>query len=318
MDKFEAYEMYLDFEEHYDAEGRPLRHTTPRPAAKNKKKTPAAAEMTDFTDDLTSWVPSYAAALDPKHHERQWLIESLGAFYRDNILTDVTRIVKGGKEANVYCCTAHEATEVDLIAAKLYRPRMLRTLKNDAVYKAGRQLRGEDGKELKGRREKLALQQKTRFGQQLDTAWWINNEYSVQRKLYDVGAAVPRPIGHGGNAILMEFVGDESLSAPTLSDITLDRDEAEQLFDDVMRNITLMLDNHFIHGDLSAYNILYWEGNVYIIDFPQVVDGRKNPHAEALLQRDVRRVCEYFGRFGVRANPNQLARDLWISYMGSL
>ena len=48
---------------------------------------------------------------------------------------------------------------------------MLRTLKNDAVYKAGRQLRGEDGKLMKGRREKLALSQKTTFGKQLEALY---------------------------------------------------------------------------------------------------------------------------------------------------
>ena len=87
----------------------------------------------------------------------------------------------------------------------------LRTLKNDAIYKSGRQLRGEDGKELKGRREKLALIPKTRFGQHLDMVWWIQNEFSVQQKLYEAGADVPRPIRHNGNTILMEYVGDEWL-----------------------------------------------------------------------------------------------------------
>ena len=63
-------------------------------------------------------MPSYAAALDPLHHERQWLIESVGSFYRDNLISDVTRLVKGGKEANVYCCQANPATGKELIAAK--------------------------------------------------------------------------------------------------------------------------------------------------------------------------------------------------------
>ena len=35
-----------------------------------------------FDDNIAAWVPSYAAVLDPRHYERQWLIESIGPFYR--------------------------------------------------------------------------------------------------------------------------------------------------------------------------------------------------------------------------------------------
>lgn len=316
MDKYEAYEKYQEYEENIlKSRGR----TKSRPSKKiNGKAAMTMSDLTDFADDVAAWVPTYAAALDPKHHERQWLIDSLASFYHDNVLTDVTRRVKGGKEANVYCCTAHPASGLDLIAAKLYRPRALRTLKNDAIYKSGRQLRGEDGKELKGRREKLALAQKTNFGKHLDMVWWINNEFSVQQKLFQAGADVPRPIGHNGNTILMEYIGDEQLPAPALNDVTLSRDEAEYLLGQALKNIRLMLDNHFVHGDLSAFNILYWEGKISIIDFPQVVDARKNLHSQSLLERDVKHVCDYFAKFKASSDPEEFSRDLWLSYMGSL
>jgi RIO kinase 1 len=313
MDQYEEYEAYLDLEEKLTSAGR----GRVRPAAKRKKKhAPSLVEMTDFVDSVAEWVPAYAAALDPRHHERQWLIESVASFYQNNVITDVTRRVKAGKEANVYCCRAHPATGVPLLAAKLYRPRTLRTMKNDAIYKAGRQLRNEEGKELKGRREKLALRQKTRFGQHLDMVWWIGNEFSVQKTLFEAGANVPRPFAHNGNTILMDYVGDESLPAPTLSDVALDREEAAELFDVVIDNVRLMLDNHFVHGDLSAFNILYWQGEIFIIDFPQVVGARNNPHAYTLLKRDIKRVSDYFARFGVRSNPDRLAREMWEPYMG--
>lgn len=154
MNDYEADEYFPDFDGEYDSKGRPIRHTHKRSSRKTVRKlSQTTPVLSDFSDDATAWVPSYAAHLDPRHHERQWLIESLSSFYRDNVIFDVIRQVKSGKEANVYCCEAHPATGVELIAAKLYRPRILRTLKNDAIYKAGRMLRGEDGKELKGRRE---------------------------------------------------------------------------------------------------------------------------------------------------------------------
>lgn len=323
MDKYDTYDKYEEIEDSYPALKGAYRLEPARPAKKpksavKKSKAQLHAEMSDFDDNLSGWVPSYAAVLDPQHHERQWLIDSVGPFYRDNVVTDVVSRVKGGKEANVYCCTAHPNAGVDLIAAKLYRPRTLRTLKNDAIYKAGRQLRDEEGKQLKGRREKLALQQKTRFGQHLDMVWWINNEFATQQTLFEAGAAVPRPIGHNGNTILMDFIGDDQMAAPALIDTHPERSEAADLFALILDNVKLMLQHHLIHGDLSPYNILYWDGTAVIIDFPQMVNARTNPHAYDLLQRDLARVCAYFARFGVRSDPRQISRDLWLPYMGSI
>lgn len=286
-----------------------------QPGTASSRTVELSRDLVEMDDGTENWVPTYAAPLDPKHHERYWLIESIGPFYRDEIITDVTQLVKGGKEANVYACTAHPATGMELIAAKLYRPRMLRSLKNDAIYKAGRQLRDADGKQLKGRREKLAMQKKTDFGKEVDIQWWIGNEVMTQTALYEAGADVPKPIAHQGNTILMAFIGDEDGAAPTLSEIRLPADEAQPLFRRTMENIALMLDNHLIHGDLSAYNILYWDGRITLIDFPQMVDARKNPHAFDLLLRDVTRVCDYYGRYGIHTDPHQLTLDLWRPYM---
>lgn len=281
-----------------------------------QKRTAVVSQLADAQDSVTDWVPSYCANLDPQHHERAWVISSIGPFYRDEIVTDVTRIVKGGKEANVYTCAAHPATGLEHIAAKLYRPRMLRHLKNDAIYKAGRTLRDADGKQIKGRREKLALRKKTRFGKKVDIDWWIGNEFRSQQKLYEAGADVPQPIGHIGNTILMAHVGDGNGAAPTLSETGITNDEAQPLFDRIMDNVALMLENHLIHGDLSAYNILYWEGEITIIDFPQMIEARHNPHAFELLERDIQRVYDYFARFGVETDPHALTVGLWEPYMG--
>ncbi len=317
MSKYDFDDLYSDYD--YEDRSRAARRQRSRP--KNKRKgngrtSPIMANIHKMDDSQESWVPSYAAALDPLHHERHWVIASVAPFYRDSLITDVTRLVKGGKEANVYACAAHPATGMALLAAKLYRPRMLRHLKNDAIYKAGRQLRGEDGKQIKGRRVKLALRKKTNFGKHVDIMWWINNEYSVQKKLYAAGADVPEPIAHAGNTILMDFIGDEYGPAPTLSEISLEPDETQPLFQRVLDNVQLMLNHHYIHGDLSAYNILYWDGDIILIDFPQMVEARHNPHAFELLQRDITRVCEYFARFGVKADPVELTQDLWQPYMG--
>jgi RIO kinase 1 len=317
MDKYQSDFDYEDWD--YSDGSRKAHRSRANMRTKRKPKKrlgDVTPTLTDFSDNVVEFVPSVAASLDPLHFERQWIIDSIAPFYRDNMVTDVTRRVKGGKEANVYCCDAHEATGLELIAAKMYRPRPLRHLKNDAIYKAGRQLRGEDGKQLKGRRIKLALRKKTRFGKRVEIMWWIGNEYGAQRRLYEAGADVPMPVAHQGTTILMEYIGDEAMPAPPLSEVTLLQAEAQRLFARVMENVALMLDNHYVHGDLSAYNILYWEGEITIIDFPQMVEARINPYAFELLSRDIKRVCDYFGRFGVEADPQELTLDLWQPYMG--
>jgi serine/threonine-protein kinase RIO1 len=61
---------------------------------------------------------------------------------------------------------------------------------------------------------------------------------------------------------------------------------------------------------------LYWEEEITLIDFPQVMrvrsnTGQINNNAHKVLQRDVRRICQYFQRQGVRANSESIAADLW-------
>ena len=316
MDKYEAYERYAHYEYVDDSRRarRRQRGKNPDPEARHYRRK-KAARMAKMSDRLEDFVPTYARNLDPQHHERQWLIRSLASFYGNSQITDVLRLVKGGKEANVYCCRANPKTGLDLMAAKLYRPRMLRHLKNNALYKEGRTLRDADGKLIHGAREARAMQKKTRFGKELDLTNWIVHEFGIQTRLFEAGADVPRPVAYGGNTILMAYVGDEALPAPMLQEVTPANGEAPALFERLMRNVELMLAHHIVHGDLSAYNVLYLQGEIAIIDFPQAVDPRKNPNAFGLLERDVQRLCDYFAGHGVEADGVALAAGLWERYM---
>lgn len=132
--------------------------------------------------------------------------------------------------------------------------------------------------------------------------------------LHEAGADVPKPYAKEKNAILMEFVGDAGMAAPPLSAVSLEPDEAQPLFERVIRNLDIMLAKDRIHGDLSAYNILYWDGDIKLIDFPQVVIPESNPSSWGIFQRDVTRVCQYFTAQGIRTDVKKLAADLWTSH----
>jgi len=60
--------------------------------------------------------------------------------------------------------------------------------------------------------------------------------------------------------------------------------------------------------------VLYWNGDIRLIDFPQVVSSIRNRAARRLLTRDVTRVCQYFGRYGLSPDVEGIVDDLWYRY----
>ena len=83
----------------------------------------------------------------------------------------------------------------------------------------------------------------------------------------------------------------------------------------LIENIEILLSCYRIHADLSAYNVLYWEGVAKIIDFPQTVDVHRHPEAFRLFARDVDRLVTYFRKQGVDANATEIACDLWARWV---
>jgi RIO kinase 1 len=232
---------------------------------------------------------------------------SLDHFLAEGLITDVVRIVKTGKEASVHLCRGNRSTTgEDLVAVKLYHPLDRRDFRDESIYR--------DGEWIEERRIRAALEKKTRFGRQVQGGLWVSREWETLRTLSEAGVPVPRPIASTDDAILMGYVGDLELAAPQLRSVRPDAVEARGLFEQVLRAIERMLYVNVIHGDLSAYNLLLWDGRVTVIDLPQAIDPRKNRHAHALLERDVRRICEHFERLGVRSSPGRLAADLWTAW----
>jgi RIO kinase 1 len=281
--------------------------------------------LAELTDDLGDVDLGFKPTYRPSRYEAGWLLSSLYTFYNEGLITDVVALVKGGKEASVYRCEAHPATGLGLLAAKVYRPRMFRNLRNDKMYRQGREILVSGGKPA-GRDSgyiERAIRSKSAFGQQAAHTSWLMYEFTAMERLYEAGGAVPRPIAASENAILMSYHGDERLAAPTLNTVALEQDEAELLFQETLRNIDLMLQQDLVHGDLSAYNILYWAtenspAEITLIDFPQVVNLHTNDNAHMILQRDIQRTCEYFAQQGVERDPGAILDKLWNRYVRAI
>ncbi len=258
--------------------------------------------------------PAFNPTFLASQRDGPWTLSSLAHFYDEDLITDVLHVVRSGKEATVYCCAAYPAVGAAYLAAKVYRPRMFRSLKNDAIYRQSRLQHDREGRIVRNTRRFDAGNK----GRALQVKSWIEYEFETQRLLYEGGANVPRPLSQIGNAVLMEYIGDVDDPAPLLKEVKLARSEARSLFDCILRNITLFLACNRIHGDLSEFNILYWQGKVSVIDFAQAVDPRQNPEVFPLLLRDIERVCSYFARYGVEADARSLARDMWHRQVGTL
>jgi RIO kinase 1 len=295
---------YADYEEklnraYTDRKARRKRNPQVHHVAKRSEQ-----EVIEEVSDSPEIEQGFKATYQPSRYEEGWLLSALELFYHEDLITDVLAIVKGGKEATVYRCAAHPRRNVEFLAAKVYRPRMFRSLSNDKMYREGRQILTNEGRAVKATDQRImrALGKKTAYGEEVAHTSWMMYEYTTLEKLFKAGANVPEPIAVSENAILMTYLGDENIAAPALSEVRLDREEAPYLFVRVIKNIEIMLQHGLIHGDLSAYNILYWEGDITIIDFPQVSFSASNSNAEFILSRDIQRVCDYFKRQGVETD----------------
>jgi RIO kinase 1 len=297
----EEFEVYADRRVHRRAGYKPNH---------NPKKSPDAAiyEIAGDAGDELNF--SYNAS----RHEREWIINSLGGFYDQQWFDDVLLLLKGGKEASVYQCLANDTTGTDYLAAKIYRPRRFRNLKNDHLYREGRVRLDEDGNEIINGGMHHAMNVRSAYGLQLLHTSWIEHEYQALQILHAAGARVPVPYARGDNAVLMEYIGGANMAAPTLNTIDLERDEASQIFECVIKEIEIMLAHDCIHADLSAYNILYWDGEITLIDFPQAIHPAENRNAFRIFERDVTRICEYFNRQGLQADARRIAKDMWTAY----
>lgn len=233
----------------------------------------------------------------------------LAPFFAEGLITEVVRTEKSGKEGTVYCCRADPATGYELVAAKVYRPRTRRAFKNDAVY--------QEGRVITNKRDARAVARKSDWGRSTKFGIWIGHEFETLTQLHALGSDVPRTLRMAGSAILMEYVGDVDSAAPKLKEVELPTEEIRPLFNRVMRNIELWLAHNLVHGDLSAYNVLYWDGAVTVIDFPQAVDPRMNGNAFDLLQRDVANICHYWSEYGVKSDAARIAQHLWRRFLRS-
>jgi len=234
-------------------------------------------------------------------------IPELDPFCAVGVITRVHATLTSGKEGTVYCCRAHPSTRRKFLAAKVYREHAASSHKWSQTYFEGRE-------RVLAQKHIRAIHARTQYGQALARALWVSAEFETLGILHQAGVCVPEPVKLGNRSILMEYIGNGAGPAPQLRGLRPTRSEAQDILDQILDGVVGMLRCHLVHGDLSPYNVLVWEGAVRIIDVPQAVDARFNHSAFDLLQRDLVNVCAFFTPFGLKMDTDRLATDLWQQY----
>jgi len=222
--------------------------------------------------------------------------------------------LKSGKEAEIFLVERRFASGPRLVAHKRYRPRypakgQLRAegfsnataYRGDAIYKAGWFLPTRDKKALMGG---------SRYGHELAGHLWPYQEWTMLRRAWEAGASVPYPVEKTDHGLMMEFIGDESQAAPKLAQARLSPAELASAWGQVLDNLRALTAAGLVHADLSAYNLLWWDERLIVIDLPQAVEFTTNADAYELLHRDVANVGDWFARRGVPVDPEAVYAEL--------
>jgi RIO kinase 1 len=210
-------------------------------------------------------------------------------------------ILKTGKEADVHLVQRTLGERVNLLAAKRYRDFEDRLFRDDSRYRRRR---------TGNRRVDLAMDRGTKAGMEFRASLWVDNEFDVLGRLWEAGAAVPYPVQLLGNELLLEYFGDADGAAPRLVAARVDMAAARDLYAQAVELLRALVRCGVVHGDLSPYNLLVWEGRLVMIDLPQAVDPLAQADGLGLLERDVTNVCTWFARKGVDTAPDDVIAEL--------
>jgi RIO kinase 1 len=240
---------------------------------------------------------------------------------------DIARgTLKSGKDAEIFLVERRfERSGPRLLAHKRYRIRYpgkdeLRaegfsgatSFRRHSMYREGWNVGSRD-------RRAMAAGNKSRHGQALAAQLWPVREWEVMRRAWSAGVDVPYPVERTDDGVLMEFIGDSGalVAAPKLAQAGLGADALASAWQQLVDGLRALTASGLVHADLSAYNLLWWEGRLVVIDLPQAVEFTTNPDAFELLHRDVANVGDWFGRRGVAADVEALYAELvGIAWMG--
>lgn len=204
-------------------------------------------------------------------------------FLNRGVIHEVYGVVKAGKESRIYWSKDKEGNElalkIYLTVSSEFRKGILKYIEGDPRFQGVK-------------RDTRSL-----------VYAWAQKEFRNLKQATMAKVRVPEPIAVQKNVLVMEFIGEEGISAPTM------KEQQPEKPQEIYRNLLihsrrLYRKAELVHGDLSEYNIMIWRRRPVLFDLSQAVP-LSHPLANSLMQRDLENLNRYFSGLGVEVFPIQ-------------
>jgi RIO kinase 1 len=197
----------------------------------------------------------------------------------------VESLIKEGKESVIL---SGKSKEGDWVAIKVYRIEAcdFKSMWKYLVF---------DPRFQKAKKNKFAV-----------VKLWCQREFRNLNVADAAGVNCPKSYDFMDNVLITSFIGDGKDFAPMLIDIV--PKNLEELYEEVLDNLRKLINAGLVHGDLSAYNILFWD-KIYFIDFSHGT-MINSPIALDLLKRDIKNVNSYFSKLGINTDTEKIYKEL--------
>lgn len=192
--------------------------------------------------------------------------------------------IKIGKESNVFSATKGKS----LVCVKIYR--IAANFKKMYDYMAA------DPRYLGLKKNKMTVIYE-----------WARKEYRNLLRARAAGVKVPKPIAVFKNVLVMEFIGGKEAA----NQVTKDKPKnTKKFYEMLISNVRKLYQKaNLVHADLSAFNTLNDNEKPVMIDMSHAVD-LKYPNSMELLERDIRIICTYFNRLGLKLDCNEELKNV--------
>ncbi len=204
-------------------------------------------------------------------------------FLSSGVLNEVNGVVSAGKEARVYWgktkANEDRAVKIYLTSSAEFKKGMLMYIEGDYRFK-------------NVKRDTRSL-----------ISTWAQKEFRNLDAADKAKVRVPKPIAVERNVVVMEFIGKDGVSAPSLKERP--PDDPQKTYKQLLVFMRRLYQKaELIHADLSEYNLMIWKGKLIMFDMSQSVPT-SHPLAEFLLNRDITNVNRFFSRQGIEVISNE-------------
>jgi RIO kinase 1 len=210
-------------------------------------------------------------------------------FLNKGVINEIFGAVKAGKESKLYWGKDKEgktlAIKIFLTLSAEFRSGMIQYIEGDPRF-------------AKIKRDTRSL-----------IYAWARKEFKNLHQARTANVKVPKPIIVKNNVLIMEFIGENGVTAPLLKEIQVKNPQRvyETLLIDLKK---LYRKAKLVHGDLSEYNVMIWKNKPIIFDFSQAV-SIEHPMADQFLRRDLDNLNNYFKKLGVNVfTPEETYRRI--------